>query len=47
VAAGVGWRLFTKDKPGESDGSTWFYFVAVLFALGLTLYFVPQVARWR
>ena len=47
VAAGVGWRLFTKDKPREDDWNTWFYFVAVLVALGLTLHYVPDVARWR
>jgi Zn-dependent protease len=43
VVAGIGWRLFTKDKPAEEDWSTWFYFVAVLAALGLTLHYVPAV----
>ena len=38
VAAGIGWRLFTKDKPADDDWGTWFYFVAVLAALGLTLH---------
>ncbi len=44
VAAGVGWRLFTKDKPKQEDWSTWLYFVAVLVALGLTLHYVPDVS---
>ena len=47
VAAGTGWRLFTKDKPAKDDWSTWFYFVAVLVALGLTLHYVPNVAAYR
>ena len=47
VGAGIGWRLFTKDKPTEDDWSTWLYFVAVLVALGLTLHYVPDVAAGR
>jgi Zn-dependent protease len=43
VAAGVGWRLFTKDKPPKEDWSTWLYFVALLVALALTLHYVPAV----
>jgi len=43
VAAGVGWRLFTRDKPAKDDWSTWVYFVLVLVALGLTLHYVPNV----
>lgn len=37
VGLGCGWRLFTKDKPATDDWGTWFYYVAVLAALGLTL----------
>jgi Zn-dependent protease len=44
VVLGVGWRLFTKDKPEQDDWRTWVYFVAVLVALGLTLHLVPDVA---
>jgi Zn-dependent protease len=43
VVAGIGWRLFTKDKPAEDDWSTWLYFVAVMTALGLTLHYAPTV----
>jgi Zn-dependent protease len=41
VAAGTGWRLFTKDKPAESDWGTWLYFAALLAALGATLTALP------
>jgi Zn-dependent protease len=47
VALGVGWRLFTKDKPREEDWSTWLYFVAVLIALGFTLHSVPEISAIR
>jgi Zn-dependent protease len=47
VAVGVGWRLFTKDKPAKEDWSTWFYFVALLVALGLTLHYAPDVTPGR
>jgi Zn-dependent protease len=43
VVLGVGWRLFTKDKPEQDDWRTWLYFVVVLAALGLTLHFVPDL----
>ena len=42
VVLGVGWRLFTKDKPEQDDWRTWLYFVAVLTALGLTLHWLPM-----
>jgi Zn-dependent protease len=42
VVLGVGWRLFTKDKPERDDWRTWLYFVIVLVALGLTLHLVPD-----
>ena len=42
VAAGVAWRLFTKDKPQEPDWSTWLYYVALLIALGVLLHATPN-----
>jgi Zn-dependent protease len=42
IALGVCWRLYTKDKPQQSDWASWLYFVAVLAALGLTLHAMPQ-----
>lgn len=45
VVLGVGWRLFTKDKPEHEDWRTWLYFVAVLAALGLTLHALPEITR--
>jgi Zn-dependent protease len=47
VCAGCVWRLFTKDKPAESDWGTWLYFAAVLVALGLVLHAVPTGAPDR
>ena len=47
VVLGVGWRLYTKDKPERDDWRTWLYFVAVLAALGLTLHFLPDAALNR
>lgn len=47
VAAGVGWRLYTKDKARREDWSTWLYFVAVLVALGLTLHYLPAMTGGR
>jgi Zn-dependent protease len=42
VAAGVTWRLFTKDKPQRSDWSSWTYYTAVLVALAVLLHFTPN-----
>jgi Zn-dependent protease len=42
VAAGITYRLFTKDKPKASSWSTWSYYAAVLVALGVLLHFVPN-----
>lgn len=42
VAAGIVWRLFTKDKPANDDWGTWLYFVALLVALGMVLHAIPQ-----
>lgn len=43
VAAGIAWRLYTKDKPAQSDWSTWLYFAALLVALGVTLKALPVI----
>lgn len=46
VAAGIAFRLFTKDKAAEDDWGVWFYYVALLGALGAVLHFVPaQLAQ--
>jgi Zn-dependent protease len=42
VAAGITYRLFTKDKPQASSWSTWSYYAAVLIALGVLLHSVPN-----
>jgi Zn-dependent protease len=42
VAAGIVWRLFTKDRPTQDDWSTWLYYVALLVALGVVLHSTPQ-----
>ncbi len=44
LTAGIVWRLYTKDKPARSDWSTWFYFAALLVALGVTLKGLPVIA---
>jgi Zn-dependent protease len=41
VSAGVVWRLFTRDKPGQDDWGVWLYYVALLGALGVVLHLVP------
>jgi Zn-dependent protease len=43
VALGVGWRLYTKDKPQQDDWGTWFYFVSVLAGLGVVLHLAPDL----
>ena len=42
VAAGATWRLFTKDKPEQSDWSTWAYYAALLLALAVILHATPN-----
>jgi Zn-dependent protease len=42
VAAGTVWRLFTKDKPEQSDWSTWAYYAALLVALAVILHATPN-----
>jgi Zn-dependent protease len=44
VAMGIVFRLFTKDKPEREDWSTWFYFAAVLTALGMVSHITSHVA---
>ena len=47
VAAGITWRLFTKDKPAEDDWGTWFYYAALLAALGMILHMTPTAVAGR
>jgi Zn-dependent protease len=47
VAAGATWRLFTKDKPDQSDWGTWVYYVALLVALAVVLHAVPNTFAHR
>ncbi len=42
VAAGTTWRLFTKDKPEQSDWGTWGYYAALLVALAVILHATPN-----
>jgi Zn-dependent protease len=42
VAAGAAWRLFPKDKPEQSDWSTWAYYAALLIALAVILRAAPN-----
>jgi len=44
VAAGIVFRLFTKDKPEGEDWSSWLYYAAVLAALGLVLHLTPVIS---
>lgn len=43
VAAGVTFRLFTKDKPEREDWSSWLYYVALLVVLAAVLHATPAV----
>jgi Zn-dependent protease len=42
LCAGFVWRLFTKDKPVESDWSTCAYFAVLLISLGYLLHSIPS-----
>ena len=42
VAAGITWRLFTKDKPQQSDLNVWLYYAALLVALAVLLHVTPN-----
>lgn len=41
LAAGMAWRMFTRDTPEKESVGTLAAFLALLFALGAVLYFVP------
>ena len=41
LAAGITWRLFTKDEPAEASNKTMVYYLLLLFALGAFLRIVP------
>jgi Zn-dependent protease len=43
VGLGIMFRLFTKDKPEREDWSSWFYYAAVVAALGVLLHLTPVV----
>jgi Zn-dependent protease len=45
VVGGIGWRLFTKDKPAEDDWGTWVYFVVVMGALAWMMRLTPLPAQ--
>ena len=47
VSAGITWRLFTKDKPQQSDWLSWLYYAALLVALGAILHATPNPAASR
>ena len=47
VAAGIVWRLFTKDKPLQSDWGTWTYFTALLWALAILLHSTTGILAGR
>jgi Zn-dependent protease len=47
VALGLAWRLYTKDKPQQSDWSTWAYYAALLIALGVILHVAPNTIANR
>jgi Zn-dependent protease len=42
VAAGATWRLFTRDKPQQSDWGTWAYYVGLLVALAVIFHATPN-----
>jgi Zn-dependent protease len=42
LAAGMAWRLFTKDAPEQGYSRTMVYFLLLLFSLGAFLAIVPQ-----
>ncbi len=41
LAAGMAWRMFTKDEPAEASNQTMVYYLLLLFALGAFLRIVP------
>lgn len=47
LAAGLAWRLFTKDEPAQPSNRTMIYFLLLLFILGAFLRIVPPGAITR
>jgi Zn-dependent protease len=41
VALGAGYRIFTKDLPAHPSRATTAYFIGILTALGLVMWFLP------
>ncbi len=41
LAAGMTWRMFTKDEPAEGSSRTMVYYLLLLFSLGAFLFIVP------
>ena len=41
LAAGMAWRMFTRDEPAEGSSRTMVYYLLLLFALGAFLFIVP------
>ncbi len=41
LAAGMAWRMFTKDEPAEASNRTMVYYLLLLFVLGAFLRIVP------
>jgi len=41
LAAGMTWRMFTKDEPAEGYSRTMVYYLLLLFSLGAFLFIVP------
>jgi Zn-dependent protease len=46
VAAGAGWRMFTRDAPLNASPRITVYFIFILFALGSVIWFVPKQGPW-
>lgn len=41
LAAGLAWRLFTRDEPAEASNKTMIFYLLLLFSLGAFLKIVP------
>ena len=41
LAAGMGWRMFTRDEPEQGSSRTMVYYLLLLFTLGAFLFIVP------
>jgi len=42
VSAGIGWRLYTKDKPAQEDWNIWLTFAVLLVALAYVIHLTPE-----